>query len=104
MDNIRKVIQGLPYATEAGTPAFPPGSFLEAAFRTARARQSQGIRSDMVSNSVSDVDLYFLNQFARPGANRQSAGILSTFTGMAQNFMGGPIKGLLCSMSNFAPA
>jgi hypothetical protein len=58
----------------------------------------------MVSNSADDVALYFLNQFARPGANRQSAGILSTFTGMAQSFMGGPIRELLCSMSNFAPA
>jgi len=58
----------------------------------------------MVSNSADDVALYFLQQFARAGANRQSAGILSTFTGMAQSFMGGPIKELLCSMSNFAPA
>ena len=104
MDNIRKVIQGLPYATQEGTPAFPQGSFLDATLRTARARQSQGIRNDMVSNSADDVAHYFLNQFARPGANRQSAGILSTFTGMAQSFMGGPIRELLCSMSNFAPA
>lgn len=41
----------------------------------------------MVSNSADDVALYFLQQFARAGANRQSAGILSTFTGMAQSFM-----------------
>ena len=104
MDNIRQAIRGLPYADQSGNAVFPHNSFLEAAFRTARAKQSQGFRSHMVSNSISDVDLYFLQQFARAGANRQSAGILSTFTGMAQSFMGGPIQELLCSISNFSPA
>ena len=47
--------------------------------------------------------MYFFNEFARPGANRQSAGILSTFTGMAQPFMGGPVKELFCTETNFIP-
>ena len=103
MDNLRQIVRGLPYAGTNGV-AFPENSFLDIILQRAITRWQQGYTLDeVVSNTPRDVAMYFFNEFARPGANRQSAGILSTFTGMAQPFMGGPVKELFCTETNFIP-
>jgi hypothetical protein len=103
MDNLRKIVRGLPYAGDKGA-AFPENSFLDMILQRAITRYQQGWTiNEIVDNTPRDVAMYFFNEFARPGANRQSAGILSTFTGMAQPFMGGPVKELFCTETNFIP-
>ena len=96
MDNMRKIVRSLPYASTEG-PKFPQGSYLQTILKRAVRRANV---SDLTSR---DVEEYFLGEFARSGANRQSAGILSTFTGMAQSFMSGPIRELFCTETNFVP-
>ncbi len=46
---------------------------------------------------------YFEQEFARAGSDRQSAGIVSTLTGMADPFMSGPMLALFGESSNFTP-
>jgi len=104
MDNLRRVIRGLPYAGEGGKPAFPDGSFLDTILKASINRYEQDWDVESIANNTPrEVAMYFWNEFARPGANRQSAGILSTFTGMAQPFMNGPVKELFCTETNFIP-
>ena len=94
MDNMRRITRSLPYAGDNGQPTFPEGSYLKEILDRADGE------GDLTPQ---DVMMYFGSEFARPGANRQSSGILSTFTGMAQPFMSGPIKELFCTTTNFIP-
>jgi len=101
MDNLKRITMSLPYATPE-EPGWPKDSYLKALIEKG-AKREQWTTSEFTSNTVHDVTMYFLNEFARVGANRQSSGILSTFTGMAQPFMSGPVKELFCTETNFTP-
>jgi hypothetical protein len=52
---------------------------------------------------VREIETYFLLEFARSGSDRQSAGVISTFTHMADPFLSGTVKDLFCTTSNFTP-
>jgi hypothetical protein len=95
MDNMRRIVRSLPYASTEG-PKFPQGSYLQTILQ--RAIRQANFGADLTAR---DVEEYFLGEFARAGANRQSSGILSTFTGMAQPFMSGPVRELFCTETNF---
>jgi hypothetical protein len=70
MDNLRRIVRGLPYAGNNGV-AFPPDSFLDAILQRAIQHYQQGWSvNDIVDNTPRDVAMYFFNEFARPGANR----------------------------------
>jgi hypothetical protein len=105
MDNLKKVTAGLPYSSEGtGDLKWPQSSYLKEAVEKADARYEHGWdMTHLTTNTPADVAGYFLSEFARPGANRQSAGILSTWTGMADPFMSGPVKELFCTTTNFVP-
>lgn len=67
---------------------YPPGSYCEQVLRRANHPLTTH---------------YFENEWAKPGAEKQTAGILATFTGMAHPFTQEPINELFCTTTNFTP-
>ena len=99
MDSLKDVIDGIPYAhPTTGQPVWPQGSFLQACLeRAKRQRPHPGVPG------VREIETYFVTEFARSGSDRQSAGVISTFTHMADPFLSGAVKDLFCTTSNFTP-
>jgi hypothetical protein len=110
MDNLKKAITTLPSANEetgerlwpkdaGGNPTFLARCLGKAVYR----HQHGWDAGHLTASTPDDIIEYYESEFARPGANRQSAGILSTWTGMSDPFMAGPIKEIFCTSTNFVP-
>jgi hypothetical protein len=110
IDGLMRLFNSTPYPhPQTGAPVWPqkPASdeFLARSLAKATFRYQRGLAIDAPTETTPDaLQSYYLREFARPGSNRQSAGILSTYTGMAEPFLSGPIKELFCTTTNFLPA
>jgi type IV secretory pathway TraG/TraD family ATPase VirD4 len=95
MRDIGAVIHGMPVAGEGGQPVSPTDSFLVECM--ARAEAS--------GHDVRHLHNYFWRELARPGANRQVSGIVSTLTNMMDPLLSGHVATLLASEreSNWTP-
>jgi hypothetical protein len=110
IDGLMRLFSSTPYPhPQTGAPVWPrkPASdeFLARSLAKATFRYRRGLAIDVPTQAhPDDLQSYFLREFARSGANRQSAGILGTFTGMAEPYLSGPIRELFCTTTNFLPA
>lgn len=95
MQHLMEVIYSMPVPGPDGKPICPDGSFLVECMGRAEAN----------GHDVSHLHRYFWNEMARPGSSRQSAGIISTFTNMADPFLSGRVAKLFASAgpSNWSP-
>ena len=90
MDGLTRLFSSTPFPhPQTGNPVWPrqPASdeFLARSLVKATSRHGRGLTALAPTEAHPDtLRSYFLREFARSGANRQSAGILSTFTGMAE--------------------
>lgn len=88
MDNLMALLTTAPYDSRGKGVTYPPGSYCEQVLRRA---------------SHTPTTHYFENEWARPGTDRQTAGVMATLTGMAHPFTQDPIRELFCTTTNFTP-
>ena len=109
IDGLMRLFSSTPYPhPQTGAPVWPQlpaDDDLARTLATAIFRERHGLTIDALTEARPEaLQSYFLREFARPGTDRQSSGILSTFTGMADPFLSGPVKELFCTTTNFLPA
>ena len=88
MDNLMTLLTTAPYDVRGKGLTYPPGSYCEQVLRWANHPPTTQ---------------FFENEWAKPGAEKQNAGVLATFTGMAHPFTQDPINELFCTTTNFTP-
>ncbi len=85
MESIKAIIDGMPFFNPAkGRPDYPPDSLLVECLG----------RAEVQGHDVRHLHAYWHREMARPGSDRQVAGIISTFTNMADPFLSGPVAEL----------
>lgn len=95
MDSIMEVIRAVPFPkAESGKIDWPADNFLKGLIDRAEARGG--------TSGMKPARDFFEREFAT-SATRQRSGVVSTFTGMADPFLSGPVKELFCTTSNFVP-
>jgi hypothetical protein len=106
MDGLRRLVNSTPYPhPQTGQQVWPEDSFLALILAKGIYRHQRQLNGNVAADSTpQDIREYFEQDFARPGSNRQSAGILSTFLGMAEPYLSGPVKDVFCTTTNFLPA
>ena len=93
MDGVMEIIRSIPFPKgEGGKIEWPEGNSAKALFEQAEARGQP-------AKAARD---FFEREFG-PSASRQRSGIVSSFTGMADPFLSGPVKELFCTRTNFVP-
>jgi hypothetical protein len=103
MDGLRQIMTSLPYAhPQTGVRVWDDQGLLRRALIKAEYRHRHGLISGP-HLTPKDLVTYFEQEFGRPGSDRQSAGLVSTFTGMAEPFMSGPVRDVFCTTTNFVP-
>lgn len=103
MPNLHKALKSLPQPhPTTGQPVWREPSYLAECLGKAILARQAGRRLPYDANP-DDLRSYFESEFARGGSDRQSSGILSTLTGMADPFMSGPMLELFGKDTNFLP-
>ena len=105
MDGLKRALTLLPYAhPRTGKVIWNKDSFLSHLLVKAIWRQRHGLNDGaLTSTDPHEIKTYFESEFGGLGTDRQSAGIVSTWTGMAEPFLSGPIRDILCTSTNFIP-
>lgn len=95
MDGIMEVIRSVPFPKgEDGVIVWPEDNSLKQLFD--RAERVSG------AGSVKAARDFFEREYGT-SAIKQRSGIVATFTGMADPFLGGPVKELFCTDTSFVP-
>jgi hypothetical protein len=105
MDGLKRALTVLPYAhPRTGKVIWSKDSFLSKLLVKAIWRQRHGLNDGALTDTdPEEIKAYFEREFGGLGSDRQSAGILSTWTGMAEPFLSGPIRDIFCTSTNFVP-